>query len=47
MGSYSGSKSACRTPMSLPLRQITLAIHYDPYLRINVYFDSRGYFHGG
>ena len=47
MGLYSGSQSVRRTLISLPQRQITLAIRYDPYLRINVYFDSRGNFHGG
>lgn len=33
MGPYSGSQSACRTPISLPQRQITLARCHDPYLQ--------------
>ena len=46
MGSHSGSQSACRPPISLPLRQIILAVRHDPYLQTIVDFGLKGYLHG-
>lgn len=46
-GAYSGPQIACRTPVSLPLRQFAPAARHDPYLQTIIDCGLKGQFHGG
>jgi hypothetical protein len=46
-GAYSGPQIACRTPVSLPLRQFAPAARHDPYLQDIIDCGLKGQFHGG